>query len=149
MEKSKINFIVDACMLLGGASLAGIGLMMKYVLLPGKERMALYGRNVNLTLFGLDRHEWGTIHLWLAYGISALLLVHLALHLQWIAAMVKKLVRQRWQYTLTILFVLLCLALVVAPFFVTPQISATGPDAEHAPFIGKGSGRGMMPGRNR
>lgn len=84
-------------MLLCGTALAGIGLLMKYVLVPGKEGMARYGRNVDLTLFGLDCHEWGAIHLWLAYGLCALLVVHLVLHLQWISAMLKRLIQRRRQ----------------------------------------------------
>jgi hypothetical protein len=43
MDKGKINFLVDALMFLCMAALAGIGFLMKYVLIPGKEAWAVYG----------------------------------------------------------------------------------------------------------
>ena len=65
-------------MLLVGSLLAGIGFLMKFVLIPGKERFAVYGRNVDLFFLGFDRHEWGTLHLWLAFALIALMAVHIA-----------------------------------------------------------------------
>lgn len=147
MEKSKINFFVDACMLLCGAALASGGFLMKFVLPPGKERIALYGRNVDLTLLGLDRHEWGAIHLWLAYCLIVFLLVHLFLHLPWIIAMLKKVTGKSTARIVAVaVFFLLCVALVATPFFITPNITAISSSGEHAPFAGKGGGKGMMRG---
>ena len=34
---------------------------MKYVLIPGKETFAVYGRHVELYLWGMDRHDWGPL----------------------------------------------------------------------------------------
>ncbi|MCX8044803.1 MAG: DUF4405 domain-containing protein [Desulfobacterota bacterium] len=150
MEKWKINLIIDACMLLCGAALAGIGLLLKYVLPPGRERMAIYGRNVDLTLLGLDRHEWGAIHLWLACGMVALVVLHLLVHLPWIVAILRKVTLQSApRIGAVAVFLLLCLALMVTPFFITPRIIEVGSDAAHAPFVGKGSGRGVLHGRAR
>ncbi len=44
-------------------AIVGIGMLIKFILLPGKEAAVVYGRKVDLLLFGLDRHAWGTIHL--------------------------------------------------------------------------------------
>ena len=63
MDKSKVNLVIDAVMFLCVMAIAGIGLLMKYVLLPGKETAAVYGRKVDLFLFGMGRHAGGRIHL--------------------------------------------------------------------------------------
>ncbi|MHC4076764.1 MAG: DUF4405 domain-containing protein [Planctomycetota bacterium] len=62
MKRAKLNLIIDALLLLCLAGIAGIGFLIKYVLVPGYQRWEIYGRNVSLFLWGLDRHQWGTIH---------------------------------------------------------------------------------------
>lgn len=51
-EKSKLNFVIDAFMFLVLMAMAGLGFLMNYILLPGKDRWVKYGRNVDLTLWG-------------------------------------------------------------------------------------------------
>ena len=80
MDKSKANLIIDALLFLCVMAITGIGLLMKYVLLPGKETTAIYGRKVDLFLFGMDRHAWGRIHLILAFVFLGLLTLHVVLH---------------------------------------------------------------------
>ena len=63
MDKSKFNFVIDALMFLCLMAMAGLGFLMKYVLPPGREVQAKYGRNVYLSWLGWDRHDWGDIHL--------------------------------------------------------------------------------------
>ncbi len=63
MTRSKLNLITDGLMLLCMAAIAGIALLIKFVLVPGYQRWEIYGRNVELYFWGLDRHQWGTIHL--------------------------------------------------------------------------------------
>jgi hypothetical protein len=60
MKKSKLNLIIDALLLVCMAAITGIGLLMKNVLVPGYKRWDIYGRNVELYFWGLDRHQWGT-----------------------------------------------------------------------------------------
>ncbi|NUO06174.1 MAG: DUF4405 domain-containing protein [Candidatus Brocadia sinica] len=55
--------VIDALLFLYVMAMAGIGLPIKFVLLPGKDTWAVYGRKAELFLFGMDRHQWGTIHL--------------------------------------------------------------------------------------
>ena len=58
--------------------LIGTGLLMKYRLVPG------YLGGHGLTLFGLSRHDWGAFHLWIAYLITLLIVIHLILNLSFI-----------------------------------------------------------------
>ena len=50
MKKSKLNLILDVLLMLCFAAIVGIGLLMKYVLVPGYLRWEIYGRNVSLFL---------------------------------------------------------------------------------------------------
>lgn len=89
-DRDVINLILDLLMFLALAFIAGIGFLMKYVLPPGRERVAKYGANLNLFLFGWDRHQWGTIHLVVAYILLGLLCLHIILHWNFIKAILKK-----------------------------------------------------------
>jgi hypothetical protein len=90
LEKSKINFTIDSLMLVVIMAIAGIGFLIKFILIPGKDRWLVYGANVELYWLGLGRHEWGTIHLWLGYTLLILLVLHMAVHVKWIISTYKR-----------------------------------------------------------
>ncbi|MEQ8854811.1 DUF4405 domain-containing protein [Gimesia sp.] len=48
------------------------------------------GTNKSLSLWGLSRHQWGTIHFWASLGLLAFVVVHVCLHWQWIVISVKR-----------------------------------------------------------
>ena len=52
MDRSKLNFVIDALMFLCIMAMAGLGFLMKYILPPGREVVARYGRNLLLTWLG-------------------------------------------------------------------------------------------------
>ncbi len=140
--KARMNFFVDALMLLVGSLLAGTGFLMKYTLLPGYARVAAYGRNVDMFFLGFDRHQWGSLHLWLAFVLLALLLLHLVLHTAWIVNMARTMIAGRAAQTLiTSAFVLLCLVCMFFAFAVQPRVTDSL-DGDHG--IGRGMGRGRM-----
>lgn len=123
LKKTKINFTIDSLMLIVMMAIAGIGFLMKFILIPGKERWLVYGTNVELYWLGLDRHEWGTIHLWLGYILLFLLLLHMALHVKWIINTYKQTgANSVVKNAGTVLFVLLCFVLIAFSFFTTPSI---------------------------
>ena len=127
MSRSRVNFTIDAAMLICGSALTGIGLLMKFVLIPGKERISIYGRPVDLFFIGLDRHEWGTLHLWLAYILIGLLISHIFLHLRWIAGMTREAMSvQRFGKAKAALFLAACLIMALFAFFVNPDIREGG-----------------------
>jgi hypothetical protein len=140
--KARINFFVDALMLLAGSLLAGTGFLMKYTLLPGYARVAAYGSNVDMFFLGFDRHQWGTLHLWLAFALIALLVVHLLLHTAWIVNMARTMIAGRAAQAIIIsAFVLLCLVFALFAFTVQPQVRE-GLNEDHG--MGRGQGRGRM-----
>ena len=89
-NRSKTNFYIDLAMFVILGALIGIGILIKYVLIPGQERWLLYGQNMELTFWGLDRHQWGTIHLILGGMFFILLLLHLVFHWNMIRCLFRK-----------------------------------------------------------
>jgi hypothetical protein len=105
------------------AAIAGIGLLMKYVLIPGHDRWIKYGENVELYFFNMDRHEWGAIHLVIAFVLLGLLLLHTILHWKLILSLFRKLVSGTLARKLvTSIFVFTSALLFLFAFFVKPEI---------------------------
>lgn len=121
--KGKLNFIIDALMFLMMAAVAGIGFLMKYILIPGKDRIAKFGRQVDLYFLNWDRHEWGSVHLILGLCMLGLLILHIVLHWQIIRSLFRCLINSKaWRMPTMILFFLVCLFLFIFPFFVHIEI---------------------------
>lgn len=127
MKKSKLNLIIDALLLLCLAAIAGIGLLIKYVLVPGYQRWEIYGRNVSMFLWGLDRHQWGTIHFIIGLIFLGLLVLHIVLHWQMIVGIYRGLIPNRFARWITAL-ILICITalLFISSFFVKPELQERG-----------------------
>jgi hypothetical protein len=129
IEKSKLNFVVDALMFVFMMALAGIGFLMKFDLLPGKERWLQYGRNVDLFWLGLDRHEWGTIHLVIGCILLGLLLLHIILHLRWIFNICERvLINRTMRILLAAFFIIISFSMILFSFIITPHVEKVGPE---------------------
>lgn len=134
MKKSKLNLVIDALLLLCIAAIAGIGLLMKYVLLPGYRQWEIYERNVDLFFWGLDRHEWGAIHLVIGFVFLALLVLHVVLHWGIIVGIYRKLIPNGFvRCIITILLICLTILLLTFSFFVDPKVQERE--------LGRGPGR--------
>ena len=81
MNKSQQNFIIDALSLAAFLLLVSTGLLMRYALPPGSGH--------DVTIWGLDRHEWGGLHFWVSLVFIALMIIHLIWHWSWIVKMVR------------------------------------------------------------
>jgi len=146
MDKPKLSFIIDAAMFLCLMAMAGLGFLMKYVLPPGREVQAKYGRNVYLSWLGWDRHDWGDIHLYLAFALLTLLAVHLILHWQQILGLFQRVVpNPRRRYRIALIFLFLSLLLIYFPFLITPDSKARGRGGYRSQVDGPaGVGRGGL-----
>ena len=123
MDKSKANLIIDALLFLCVMAITGIGLLMKYVLLPGKETAAVYGRKVDLFLFGMDRHAWGTIHFIIACVFLGLLTAHIVLYWNMIVSVYRRLIGSAVARRIVAITIFISgIFLVVSPFFVKPEV---------------------------
>ncbi len=70
------TIIVDSLAFAGFVLLTTTGVLLHYLLPPGSGRRT--------TLWGLDRHDWGSIHFYIALASLAVLTLHLFLHRRWI-----------------------------------------------------------------
>ncbi len=137
MDRSKLNFIIDALMFLCLMAMAGLGFLMKYILPPGREVVARYGRNLYLSWLGWDRHDWGNVHLYLAFALLALLALHLILHWHLIPGLFARLVPDpRLRHRMTMVFVILGLLLIYFPFLITPDTQPRGRGGGYRSQIG-------------
>jgi len=80
MNRSSLNFIIDAVAFTGFVVLTTTGVLMRYILPPGSGHYS--------TIWGLDRHEWGGVHFWISVVFFFILALHLVLHWRWIASVV-------------------------------------------------------------
>ena len=137
MNKPKLNFIINALMFLCLMAMAGLGFLMKYILPPGREVMARYDRNLYLTWLGWDRHDWGDIHLYLAFALLSLLALHIILHWQQILGLFHRVVPDpRRRYRIALIFLFLSLLLIYFPFLITPDTQARGRGGQRSQMNG-------------
>jgi hypothetical protein len=135
VDKQKLNFVIDALMFFCLLAMAGLGFLMKYALPPGRQAWAKYGRNVELTWLGWDRHDWGEIHLYLAFVLLGLLVIHLILHWQMILGLYARLLPDPRKRTRLAWAVLVITVLLLSfPFLITPDVRERG----------RGGGRGRQ-----
>lgn len=87
MKRNTLNFWIDVLALVVLAALTYTGLLMEWVLPPGSGR----GPG-GMHLWGLNRHDFGEIHLWLGIALLVLLILHLALHWTWVCCTLKTLI---------------------------------------------------------
>ena len=118
MSKSTTNFAVDAVALVAIVLLGATGVLMRYVLPPGSGHFS--------QLWGMDRHQWGDIHFWLAVVLLSTLVLHIVLHWNWIVCMVKGRSGRGsvMRVGVAMLSVLILAAIVASPFF--GQVQQTG-----------------------
>lgn len=127
MNKAKLNFAIDALMSLCMMAIAGLGFLMKYILLPGRESTIKYGRKVDLFFLGLDRHDWGAVHLYLGFLLLALLVLHIVLHWNMIPGLFAKLIAdsgKRWRIGLV--YVAVAAVLLLFPFLINLKVEEAG-----------------------
>jgi len=125
MDKPKLNFIIDALMFLCLMALAGLGFLMRYALPSGRDAWANYGSKLQFSWLGWDRHAWGDLHLYLAFALLSLLVLHIILHWHQVLGLFHRLVPDsRRRYLIAVIFLVLSLLLICFPFLITPDREA-------------------------
>jgi hypothetical protein len=124
MKKNTLNYIVDIFMFLLMMAVIGIGFLMRFILITGQEKWIKYGRNVEESFLGLDRHGWGRIHLIIGLILFAVLILHLILHWKSITGFFMKAFASR-VLRISLVSVLLFggILLVIFPFMVNPEVT--------------------------
>lgn len=127
MKKTNLCLLIDVLMFLFLALMSGVGLLIKYILLPGSKRWDMYGRNVDLTYLGMDRHQWGTVHLIIAIIFVLLLVWHIILHWKCLVNYMRRLFENKKEVNILMLaFGFLLLVMIVFPFLVKVDVAELG-----------------------
>ncbi len=119
MKRPKLNFIIDIIAFMAFVLLTTTGILMRYILPPGSGKHTL--------IWGMDRHEWGTIHFWISILFFSILALHLFTHWKWIVSLVKGRPKDQSGYRvgLGIVGILAIVLLSIAPLL-TPIESSSG-----------------------
>lgn len=132
MSKMKLNIWIDLLLLLCFSLVVGIGFLIKYVLISGQEIWAKYGTQLHLEFLGMDRHEWGNIHLICGAIMIVLLVLHVVYHWNLIKSMFAKFMGLSGGALAGIsVFLLICLSFILLPFFINPQVSEQARGNKH------------------
>jgi hypothetical protein len=76
------NLVVDVIAFALMIGMVATGYILEFSLPPGSNKL--------LSLWGLTRHEWGSVHFWIGLGLVAVILLHLVLHWEWIVITLKR-----------------------------------------------------------
>ena len=137
-NQCKINLVIDGIMLILLTMMAGMGFLIKYVLVPGFKRNVLYGSDVELYFWGLDRHQWGCIHLYISFAFLFLMLLHIILHWKMIVCIFRKMIRGKMSRTaVAICLGVISLFFVIAPFLISPDIAPLQTKNTHSRNAGR------------
>jgi hypothetical protein len=122
MKRILDNLHVDLVAAVIMVAMVATGYILRFPLPPGTNKY--------LTLWGLTRHQWGTVHFWISTALLVLVVVHVCLHWKWVVVTIK---RRFWGGTsppksslvsglLTIAFIVTALAFFgwAAHYSVTP-----------------------------
>lgn len=82
VSRTTVNLVTDLAVALLMLGMLATGYVLRFPLPPGT--------NKGLELWGLTRHEWGTVHFGLSAGLLGLVLFHLVLHWPWLVCTVSK-----------------------------------------------------------
>ncbi len=82
MNRSLLNQLIDLLAAIGLLVMVLTGLILRFALPPGTNRTHL--------LWGLSRHEWGSVHTWASLALLVLLTFHVALHWDWVCSVVRR-----------------------------------------------------------
>lgn len=109
MKKVSLNYLVDVFAFVEFVFLATTGVLLFYTLPPGSGRFT--------TVWGLDRHDWGEVHLWVAVALFSTLALHLVLHWQWLVNLTRGREREKvgLRLALGLVGMVMVLAMAAAP----------------------------------
>lgn len=124
MKRTKLNFLIDVLSYSFFLFLITTGILMRYILPPGTGRF--------VTIWGMSRHDWGTIHFWISVTFLAFMVLHVYLHWKWIVCMTTGKPGKRSGIKTGI--IMLGIALIAMAPVLSPREYASENEREHPPY---------------
>ena len=118
MKKFSYIVLTDVLAFIGFVLLTTTGVLMHYLLPPGSGHFR--------RIWGLDRHDWGGIHFWIAVGFLGILSIHLFLHGRWIGHVIRGRKKQNFttRIALGVVAGVALLALAVSPLLSPVEVNS-------------------------
>lgn len=82
VKRTTTNAIIDLSAAITFLGLLVTGYIIRFPLPAGSGRSHV--------LWGMGRHDWGAVHFWISVAFLLILVVHLALHWEWVIGMIRK-----------------------------------------------------------
>ncbi|MEO7934542.1 MAG: DUF4405 domain-containing protein [Chthoniobacterales bacterium] len=82
MKRGLLNLLIDLLAAIALLVMIATGYILRFPLPPTTNRTH--------ELWGLSRHEWGTVHSWASIGLLGVLLLHVILHWEWILTTIRR-----------------------------------------------------------
>ena len=95
MKRSTWISLIDVLAFISFLFLIATGLLIKFVLPPGSGGIEAHGTGWKAAtrpgslVWGVTRHEWGTIHFWISVVFLVVIAIHLFIHWRWIVVSFK------------------------------------------------------------
>jgi hypothetical protein len=117
MKRATFISLIDVIGFIAFVFLSSSGILLYYLLPPGSGRWA--------QLWAMNRHEWGSLHLWLAVLFFVLMALHLFTHWRFIIGLFRGHIKEgeRLRTALGILGLIAVLLLAMAPLVSTVEVS--------------------------
>ncbi len=121
-DRPKLNISIDIVLFILLMAMAGLGFLIKFDLVDGETRNALYGTNVDLSFWGMGRHQWGTVHLIISIAFLVFIILHIIFHWKIIICYFSRLFPAKSaRVVIGLLIALLGLIMFFFSFLVTPD----------------------------
>ena len=129
LNKKQVNAAVDALSFAAFLLVTSTGVVLRYILPRGSGDIAGRGtgrmaaEKTVATIWGMTRAQWGDIHFWLSVILMAVLAVHLFVHWQWIACVIKGKKKEESGIRAALGFIgLICLVVFAVVPVLTPAV---------------------------
>jgi hypothetical protein len=123
VDKSILNLLIDGILLILLAAMSGIGGLIKFVLVPGYVRNQIYSNHVKLSFLGLDRQDWGRIHLLIGILFIVLIIVHIILHWRMLGCLFRKWINNKvWRVIIASFVAVVTVVLLLGFLLVHPKV---------------------------
>ena len=91
MKKNRLKYFIDILLFIDISSIAVLGILLGFIIPKGK------GSPSSNYFFGLHRHEWGDIHLYLSLFLLVLLVFHIWFNWTWVVQSTKRYFGKHWK----------------------------------------------------